>query len=60
MGRYLHNFDSTLNVRQIGLLWRAVLWQAGLWRAGLWRAGLSRVGLRSSPSKEERGVSDTL
>jgi hypothetical protein len=26
----------------------------------LWRAGLSRVGLRSSPIKEERGVSDTL
>ncbi|PMX27101.1 hypothetical protein C1Y26_17810 [Pseudomonas sp. MPR-R2A7] len=42
---YLHNFGSTLNARQIGLLWRA---------------GLSRVGLRSSPSQEKRGVSDTL
>ena len=43
--RYLHNVGSTLNARKIGLLWRA---------------GLSRVGLRSSPSQEERGVSDTL
>ena len=43
--RYLHNFGPTLNARQIG---------------HLWRAGLSPVGLRSSPCKEECGVSDTL
>jgi len=42
--RYLHNLGSTLNARQIGLLWRA---------------GLSRVGLRSSPKTSLYRVSGT-